>query len=149
MTNTIVRSQPSSLLSDLGLGSFFPPSMLERLMAHSMPQPNLMREYRKEDGSHVYEFNLAGFEENEISVKNDTSLNELIITAEHNEEGNMRRFATTLALSPYSSPEDISVGYTNGVLNVAIAPFEKRKEEAIIKIPLNRSSIETDASTES
>ena len=145
--NTIVRSQPSNLLSDFGLGGLFPTSILDRVMDYTMPQPNLMRQYRKEDGARVYEFNLAGFSENEISIKNDTSLNELIITAEHNEDGNSRRFATTLSLSPYSSPEDILADYVNGVLKVEVAPFEARKEEAIVSIPLNKPSIES-ASTE-
>ncbi len=142
MTTSIVRSRPSGLLSDFGLGGLFPTSLFDRAMGYAMPQPNLMRQYRKEDGSHVYEFNLAGFNEEEISVKNDTSLNELIITAEHTEEGNHRRFGTTVMLSPYSSPEDINVSYLNGVLSVEVAPFEKRKEEAIVSIPLNKQLVE-------
>lgn len=126
------------VFSDLGLATLNPSTLWDRMVGFSIPQPNLMRNYRKEDGTNVYEYNLAGFGEDEIRIQIDTALNELIVAAEHNEEGNNRKVATVLTLSPYTSPEDIQTRYLNGVLSIEVAPLEKRKQESLVTIPLKK-----------
>ena len=143
MTNQLMTQRPS--LSELGLPGmgFFSDSILDRFLNLPFNQPNLMRQYRKEDGSRVVEYNLAGYAEEEISVNIDTALGELLVKAEHAEDGNMRRFSTALSLSPYTSHEDINVSYKNGVLIVEVAPLEKRKQEALVSLPVNNKSPKT------
>jgi HSP20 family molecular chaperone IbpA len=95
---------------------------------------NLMRRDTREDGTTILEYNLAGFTTEDIKVKLDSALGELIITAKKDTEENKRSFSTILTLSPYTTPEDISTHYENGVLEIMIAPLEKRKEESLIDI---------------
>lgn len=141
MTNQQIIQRPSTGLGFNGFGTgLFPETILDRLF--TMPftqQPNLMRQYRKEDGATVLEYNLAGYKDDEITINIDTALHELIIKADHTEEGNRRKFATSLTLSPYTSPEDVNVKLENGVLTIEIAPLEKRKQEALIQLPLNNN----------
>ncbi len=120
----------------LGAGMF--DRMFDRFNAPMFSTASLMNQYRTENGSVVLEYNLAGFSEDEISVKADTALGELIIKAEHGEEGNKRVFNTTVTLSPYTSPEDITAEYVNGVLRITVAPLEKRKEESLVTIPFKK-----------
>jgi HSP20 family molecular chaperone IbpA len=98
-----------------------------------------MRSYVTDEGTAVCEFNLAGFSEDEITIKTDVARHELIITATKDDENNKRSFATNLLLSEYTHPEDISASYDNGVLTISVAPVDKRKEEALVDVPLNRS----------
>lgn len=111
-------------------------------MAEALNVPatfNLMKHNKLEDGSTRLEYNLAGFKAEEISLNVDTATNELIIKAEKNNEGDIRRFHTVITLSPYTSPEDVTTKYEDGVLELTIAPIEKRKEESLVALPLNSS----------
>lgn len=95
---------------------------------------NLMRKWTKEDGTTILEYDLAGFDSEDIKVKLDTALGELIISAKNESTENKRSFSTILSLSPYTTSEDISTHYKNGVLEIMIAPLEKRKEESLVEI---------------
>jgi HSP20 family molecular chaperone IbpA len=115
--------------------SFFDSPFLNRFMELN-PTNNLMRSTVKEDGSTILEYNLAGFESGDISVHVDTASNELIIHALSEVEDNRRMFNTTIGISPYTTPEDVSTAYKNGVLQILIAPLEKRKAESLVPIPV-------------
>lgn len=147
--NMLVRKDDTRMASPLVsqfpfggslFGNRFLDSVTEGL---SMPSTNLMQRYVEEDGSTVVEYNLAGFEPEDISVKVDTALGELLISARSENGNNRRAFSTVLSLSPYTSAEDITTDYKNGVLAITIAPLEKRKEESLIEIPINRKEAET------
>lgn len=130
----------NQLVRTPGLPSLFGVGMLDRMFDRSTSPAfsitsNLMRQYRSADGSTILEYNLAGFTQDEINVQIDTALGELIIKADHAEEGNQRAFSTAVTLSPYTSPEDVSTEYSNGVLKITVAPLEKRKEESLVTIP--------------
>jgi HSP20 family molecular chaperone IbpA len=90
-----------------------------------------------DDGATVMEYNLAGFSPEEIAVKLDTMSGELMVSAE--KADNTRRFSTVVSLPQYATMEDITPAYENGILTVRVAPLEKRKEEAIVDIPFNKS----------
>lgn len=130
----------NQLVRTPGLPSIFGAGMLDRMFDRSASPlfttaANLMRQYRLADGSTVLEYNLAGFKQDEINVQIDTALGELIIKAEHQEEGNQRAYSTAVTLSPYTSPEDVTSEYSDGVLKITVAPLEKRKEESLVTIP--------------
>ncbi len=109
---------------------------------------SLLRNYENEDGSSVLEYNLAGYESEEIKVKVDTMRNELLIAAQHTEDNNQRSFRTSVSLSPYTLAEDINVDYVNGVLKISVAPVEKRKQESLTEIPINVKRLEQDKDTD-
>lgn len=151
--NTLVRRPASaSRLLDASFGSDFlgMGSLFDRLFPYNEAPARLMNSYREEDGSRVLEFNLAGFKEEEISVKLDTALHELVLRAERTGSGREERFATSIGVSPYTSPEDISVSYEAGMLSISVAPLEKRRQEALIDLPLRRAqqALEADKSEE-
>ena len=110
-----------------------------RLMDQSLRLASPVEEKarRLEDGSVELSYNLAGYDEKDISVRFDTVNGELIIVAEANDEHNLKRMSFTRSLNPYLSAEDISTELRNGILKVTVAPFEKRKEEALVSIPFN------------
>lgn len=110
-----------------------------RLMDQSLRfAPSIEEKARKlEDGSIELSYNLAGYDEKDISVRFDTVNGDLIIAAEANDEHNLKRMSFSRSLNPYLSAEDISTELRNGILRVTVAPFEKRKEEALVSIPIN------------
>ena len=120
--------------------TLFGSDLLDRLTggwAENLYPSNIMRRYTKDDGSLVMEYNLAGFADEDISLKFDSAIGELIINAKSETEDNKRSFSTVLSLSPYTTPDDIFTNYKNGVLEVTIAPLEKRKEDSLVTVPLN------------
>lgn len=132
-----------SMIVPFGLPrSLFETPFLSRVLEMSLPN-NLMRDYTTEDGSSHLEYNMAGFELEDIKLKVDTAINELVISARSDKPDNKRMFTTTVGLSPYTTPEDISTHYKNGVLRISIAPLEKRKEESLIDIPLVSDKVTT------
>lgn len=137
--NTLVKDEDKMLAPVFPTGrSMFGPDFLGRLVDtwnNTLPN-NLMRRYLEEDGSTVLEYNLAGFKKEDIQIKMDSALGELIVRAESSDGKDKRAFSTVLTLSPYTSAEDLSTSYENGVLKVTVAPLEKRKEESLIDIPV-------------
>lgn len=117
-----------------GRGSLF--ESLAREFDSVLPASPI-RKYRKEDGTVCVEYNLAGFEKDEISVKVDSAKSILYVSAESNTEDNKRSFSTALTLNEYIKPEDISVGYKNGVLTLEVKPVEGREEEALAELEIN------------
>lgn len=102
---------------------------------YTWPQYNLMHRTKTDDGSTVLEYNLAGFKPEQIAVKYDTVAGELMVHAENEER--TRESSFVVGLPQYASPEDVKTSYDNGVLSITIAPLEKRKESAIVDIPLS------------
>lgn len=135
-----VVPMPRSLFGgDIFGRSLFGPEILGRVLTSEMPftSNNLVHRETKEDGSTVLEYNLAGYSTEHISTRLDTAQNQLIISAKDESNSRRKTFSTVLTLSPYTSPEDISTSYKNGILEVVISPLEKRKEESIVDIPIN------------
>lgn len=113
-------------------------SWMDRLLGDMSIYPSaLPRRINKEDGSTAIDFNLAGYNPNEVSVKVDTVLKRLFVTAKSENENNRKEFSTSVSLSPYTQPEDISSSYKNGILEVVIKPSIKREEEALVDITIN------------
>ena len=119
--------------------SLFDSPFFGRMMDGLSIPSNLMRRYTQEDGSTVLEYNLAGFEVKDIAIKVDTATSELMITAQNEDVSNRRSFSTSVTLSPYTTPEDVTTSYKNGVLQVTVAPLEKRKAESLVDIPVVES----------
>lgn len=138
---TEMKEHQSKILSPLNPmpRSFFGGDFLDRISEgwNNVFPANLMRKYVKEDGTTILEYNLAGFTSDDIKVKLDSALGELIISAKKESEENKRSFSTILTLSPYITADDISTHCENGVLEIMIAPLEKRKEESLIDITVS------------
>lgn len=116
--------------------SFFGGSPLAHFLSEpSWPQSNLMGSRRGAEGELILEYNLAGFKPEEIEVTFDTTEGDLRVKA--TSESSKREFATVLSLPTYLGAEDVATTYEHGVLTITLAPLEKRKEEALVSIPLN------------
>ena len=92
---------------------------------------------RKDDGSLVVKYNLAGYEPEEVSVKVDEALHEVKISAKSETEDQSQKFKTIIALSPYSTSKDVTAKYKNGVLEVVIAHPEKKENDNLVDVPLS------------
>jgi HSP20 family molecular chaperone IbpA len=117
------------------LGSSFFGDIFGEMIPNSFPS-NMMSKNVLEDGSTVLEYNLAGYKPEQIMVKMDTAQSQLIIKAKNDDDNRRQVFNTVISLSPYTSPEDVKTSYEHGVLAITIAPLEKRKEEALVDIPV-------------
>ena len=100
---------------------------------------NLMPTVEKTEEGYVYHYNLAGFEQQEISLKLEPKANTLLIVAEHTTEGKAARrlqYSTSLGEGKIS-PAQISTAYRNGMLAVTVRRGEEEEDVDAYEIPLN------------
>lgn len=100
-----------------------------------------------DDGSVKLTYNLAGYDEKDVAVDFDSTTGELIIKAEGNDENGLRKFSMVRSLNPYVSADDLKVSLKNGLLSIVVAPLEKRKEEALVSLPIEGKALESGKST--
>jgi len=137
--NSLMRNNPAASRpwgSPLDRGSFGFDGFFDRLFSQVDSASRVMSSHAKEDGTRVLEFNLAGFREDDIEVKLDKALHEVVIRADRSGGGREEKFATAIAVSPHMTPEHLTVSYDSGVLYVELSPVEKRQDDSFVSIPL-------------
>jgi len=139
--NTIVDRERNALAPFFPITDITPlveGSWMDKLLGDMSIYPSsLPKKINKEDGSTAIDFNLAGYNRDEVSVKIDTVLKRLFVTAKSEKEHDRKEFSTSVSLSPYTQAEDITSTYKNGILEVVIKPSSKREEEALIDVTIN------------
>lgn len=141
MMNTPAKNEERALAPFVPMPpSLFGMNLFDRFfdgLNNQIAQQNIVHREVRDDGSTAIEYNLAGYEPEQVSVKVDTAQGQLIVSAKDERENKRKSFSTVLTLSAYTSPEDITTSYKNGILEIVVAPLEKRKEESLVEIPIS------------
>jgi HSP20 family molecular chaperone IbpA len=104
---------------------------------------NTLPSYQKTADGYEYMFNLAGFKDDEISIKVDPKSKHIRVSAEQRDRDNARVADYSLSLINEGSikAENISTSYENGMLTIAVKDSEPTN--SAFEISLN-SSRQTD-----
>lgn len=107
---------------------------MDNLFNNSLPQS------QKVDGGYAYEFNLAGFSEDEITLRLDPKANVLHVSAKGKGEFGSREASYAMGLLNEGKIEasNVSTDYRNGLLVVTVK--DDAASSSAFEIPLKKNT---------